>query len=354
MLNSTVPTSQNPVNNFTVAASASTSSIIATPASSQEDVDWYTVREISPLRVCPADVAELPDPYDLDQYVTDWDEAFSAQPDTIQWQLEPLIERGTANVIYSDAGVGKSLISLELAASIAQCEPVIYIDSENRKQDHVERLTDMGYGPEKLRNLIMVSFPQLPALDTARGGEVLLAYAKKRNAGLVIIDTTMRFVDGKENDADTFNSMYRHTMLPLKGAGITTLRLDHEGKDASRGQRGSSGKRGDVDSVWRLTHNNGNRWLDNEKTRTNHYPDKIRLEIIQDPHLAHAYHWDRDYMSPTAKTKGLSDDAELIATLGITSRRGIQMALADKGLKMGVRRIEDARLELGFAVSEGE
>jgi AAA domain len=299
-----------------------------------------------PWEAGPArDVPREADPCDLDRYVTDWEAAFSRQPAEVEWLYQPVLERGTANVIYSDAGVGKSLVSLELAASIARTEVVIYVDSENRTVDHVDRLGDMGYTPEKLKNLIMLSFPQLPPLDSRRGGEVLCAYARKKGAALVIIDTTMRFVEGKENDSDTFNAMYRCTMLPLKAAGITSLRLDHEGKDSSKGQRGSSGKRGDVDSVWRLTHpqKGSTRWLDNEKTRSNHYPEKIRLEIIAEP-FGHVYHWDRDYLAPKRKAE-VNPDVKLLDDIGLppdAGRRVAQRLLAEKKIPMGTARLDAA------------
>lgn len=69
----------------------------------------------------------------------------------------------------------------------------------------------------------------------------------------VVIDTVSRVIAGKENDADTFAALYRYTMAPLKGAGIAVLRLDHAGKDVTKGQRGSSAKNADVDAVWTLT-----------------------------------------------------------------------------------------------------
>jgi len=265
---------------------------------------------------------------DLDRFeFTDWDAAWNEEPTNIEWLLEPLLERGTANVIYSDAGIGKSLVALEAAASIAQVEPVLYVVSENRRRDHRDRLMAMGYTPAKLKNLHMLSFPELPPLDKHEGGDVLLRLAKKVGAALVVIDTTMRFVDGKENDADTFNAMYKHTMLPLKGAGICSLRLDHEGKDASRGQRGSSGKRGDVDSVWRLTHpdKGSNRWLENEKDRSHHYPDKIRLELEFTP-FGHGYHWDKDYLNSPSEEQGSCYAVTVLREAGVTPEMTVREA----------------------------
>jgi RecA-family ATPase len=282
---------------------------------------------------------------DLSRFTpVDWYQVWEDEPDDIQWLLQPVLERGTANAIYSEPGMGKSLISQEISAGIAKGgEVVVYIDSENRRLDWKDRLRRMGYSPDVLQNLKLYTFPELPALDSRKGGDIVLRIAQRDNAALVIIDTTMRFVDGRENDSDTFNDLYKHTMIPLKGAGITSLRLDHSGKDSSKGQRGSSGKSGDVDTVWRLSHpqNGKNRWLDKEKDRTGHCPDKIRLEIIEHPRLEHAWHWDRDYLTSTpyddaAAQKNLSaleilDDLEIPVTWG---REKIRQVLTEHGIKM--------------------
>lgn len=68
-----------------------------------------------------------------------------------------------------------------------------------------------------------------------------------------MIDTVSRTVNGEENDNDTWLLFYRCTGLLLKRAGIACLRLDHSGKDASKGQRGGSAKAGDVDATWKLS-----------------------------------------------------------------------------------------------------
>src|SRR5699024_6696910 len=52
---------------------------------------------------------------------------------------------------------------------------------------------------------------------------------------------------------DTWLAFYRHTGLAMKQAGIAMIRLDHAGKDESKGQRGGSAKVGDVDAVWRMS-----------------------------------------------------------------------------------------------------
>jgi hypothetical protein len=70
---------------------------------------------------------------------------------------------------------------------------------------------------------------------------------------VVVIDTVSRSVEGDENENDTWLAFYRHTGLALKRAEVAMIRLDHAGKDESKGQRGGSAKSGDVDAVWRLS-----------------------------------------------------------------------------------------------------
>jgi hypothetical protein len=60
-------------------------------------------------------------------------------------------------------------------------------------------------------------------------------------------------VAGEENSNDTWLGLYRHTGLKLKRKGVAVVRLDHSGKDETKGTRGGSAKSGDVDAIWKLT-----------------------------------------------------------------------------------------------------
>ncbi|MFI6534166.1 AAA family ATPase [Nonomuraea sp. NPDC050547] len=229
----------------------------------------------------------------------DWTHAFSAQPDDVPWLVEPLIEQGRSIAIYSPPKAGKSLFTLEIAAALATGRPVlgqaarepmrvVYIDIENSQADIVERLTNLGYGPDDLAllqaNLVYFSFPSLPVLDSSTGGQHLLAMAKAHQPALVIIDTVSRVIEGSENDADTFANLYRHALAPLKGMGISVIRLDHSGKDLEKGQRGSSAKGADVDAVWLLVKTTETQlYLKREMSRANHGVPLIELRRRADP-----------------------------------------------------------------------
>lgn len=185
--------------------------------------------------------------------------------DTEEWIISPLLPAGRIVALFSPAKTGKSLLMLEAAVAIARgtevlgvtpsrARRVMYVDFENDPRGDVRtRLKDMGRGPEDLDDLVYLSFPALPKLDTAMGGLVLSTLAQEYEVEVVIIDTISRAVAGPENDNDTWLNFYRHTGVLLKAAGIACMRLDHTGKDTTRGMRGGSAKDSDVDVAWLMT-----------------------------------------------------------------------------------------------------
>lgn len=194
----------------------------------------------------------------------DWHQLWSAETDE-EWILEPLLPARRQVVMYSAPKVGKSLLMLEIAAAVSNGRTVLgttpprpyrvlYVDFENDLRGDVRpRLQAMGYGPDDLSQLDYLSFPTIAALDSERGGRELITAATGWGDEIVVIDTVSRGVAGEENSNDTWLAFYRHTGLPMRRLGMTLLRLDHSGKDSTRGQRGGSAKGGDVDAVWRLT-----------------------------------------------------------------------------------------------------
>lgn len=194
----------------------------------------------------------------------DWQALWDDEDDE-DWIVEPLLPARRLVAIYSPPKVGKSLLMLEIAVGIARGvqvlgvtpdrpRRVLYIDFENDpKGDIRERLKAMGEKPQNLDNLVYLSFPTMAALDCAQGGHELMAAVDAYGCEVVVIDTVSRAVAGEENENDTWLAFYRHTGRALKAAGVALIRLDHTGKDETKGQRGGSAKSGDVDAVWRLS-----------------------------------------------------------------------------------------------------
>jgi len=232
----------------------------------------------------------------------DWHRLFAGAPDDTDWLVPDLFARGQSYALVATGKAGKSLLMLDVVVAGA-CgrsalgqpagEPfhVLYIDMENTGDDLTERLRDMGYGPDDLTRVHYLSFPTLPPLDTPTGGRDVVALAEHYNAELVVLDTVSRFVAGEENSADTYQNLYTHTGAPLKAAGRTVVRLDHQGHDNPRA-RGSSAKHDDVDAIWQLTASPGADGicyvqLKLERQRGSAHPGLIHLVRDPNPHLRH-------------------------------------------------------------------
>lgn len=268
-----------------------------------------------------------------------WVEAWKEHPADVDWLVEGFLERGTVNALFASPGTGKSLVTLELAVGIIRGgQTVVYIDDENRVCDLVERLQAFGCVPEELDRLRAYSFAGLPPLDTALGGTHLLALAVTAGAVLVVLDTTTRMVRGRENDSDTFLQLYRCSLVPLKARGVTVLRLDHPGKDAERGQRGSSAKDGDVDTIWQMTTVAAGREyrLERSKSRSGHGEPSYVLRRRFEP-LRHE--WTCPDGSPHDKLAGQLNALNVPLTAG---RDAVRKILAANGIKASNQQISAA------------
>jgi hypothetical protein len=250
--------------------------------------------------------------------ILDW-QALWADTTEEEWIVEPLLAKRRLVALYSAPKVGKSLLMLELAAGIASGRPVLgnsatqplavlYVDFENDPRGDIRtRLEAMGYAPSDLGNLCYLSFPTLAKLDTKQGADELLAAIAEYACEVVVIDTVSRSVAGDENENDTWLNFYRHTGLRLKQAEVAMIRLDHSGKDESKGQRGGSAKSGDVDAVWRLSKLGDDTFrLSCEAHRFPITEQVVDMQRVEDPHLRHKRDMD-------ARAKAID---EIIAKLG--------------------------------------
>lgn len=220
-----------------------------------------------------------------------WDAFWAADQREPEWLFDELIARGRAHVIYAVHKAGKSLLMLFAALQLVEAGcVVVYLDYEMTEDDLRERLEDMGAGPttdlERLRYALL---PSLPPLDSREGAAALLELIDRererwpdRHVALVI-DTFGRAVAGDENPADTVRAFFRLTGAPLKQRGVTWIRLDHAGKDDSRGQRGSSAKGDDVDVIWRLVPGDDGATLKRDAARMGWVPEALSYQRLEEP-----------------------------------------------------------------------
>jgi hypothetical protein len=248
--------------------------------------------------------------------------------------VEPFLARGRQHAIYAEAKAGKSLLLAFVAARLATGQavlsspasdpvPVLYLDYEMTEDDLEERLTEFGYGPaSNLSNLAYVLYPDLPPLDTPEGGKALIGAVDGMGARLVCIDTFSRAVKGGEQESDTYRAFARYTGIPLRERKVTVARNDHEGKDKSKGQRGSSAKDDDVEVVWRLERGDEQTFtVDRRRSRLPWIPSRIPLKQTSSDGFELT-------LADTAWPAGTADCAALLDQYGVpldaTTRDAIQ------------------------------
>jgi hypothetical protein len=192
-----------------------------------------------------------------------WAEFVDRDEGERRWLVPGFWPWGRAMALWASAKVGKSELALWCAVKLALGEDpwsgkkidpveVAYFDFEMTPDDLDDRLSAFDIDPVRLGHLHYFQLPPMHALDTEAGGREIEKLVRRHGAQAVVLDTFGRAVAGEENAADTVRAFYQHAGSRLKRLGIGYLRLDHAGKDQTKGQRGSSAKRDDVDVVWSM------------------------------------------------------------------------------------------------------
>lgn len=271
-----------------------------------------------------------PAPSTFVDWSTFWDRDWSLA----EWAFEDVLARGRGHALYASHKSGKSLLALFMAAKLATGDErivCIYLDYEMSQEDLFDRLEDMGYGPgADLSRLKYALLPTLPPLDTPAGAAALMQMVDgvqtewPEHHLVVIVDTISRAVAGEENSADTFRDFYANTGIELKRRSLTWARLDHGGKDPTKGQRGSSGKGDDVDVVWRLEKTQNGVCLHRDLARMPWVPEKVTFGMTEDPLSFRrlAEDW-------PAGTREVADELDRLQVPPTMSIKAAQQALRD-------------------------
>ncbi|BBY24133.1 AAA family ATPase [Mycobacterium stomatepiae] len=210
-------------------------------------------------------------------------------PSTTTQRLIPeIINAGEIVSVVGQGGTGKSLLMLDIAMALASGQPVLghpsvdpisvlYIDMENPVGEIFARRTSLGYHDHPLEKLSYYHMQDLPALDTAPGGRAMEALVKRDMPELVIFDTVSKVVAGEESKADTWQDLYKHSIILMRQANCAAVILDHQGHDTSKGARGSSAKRDNVDVQWIQTLSGNLITLKRDKCRTLHHTEVLKI-----------------------------------------------------------------------------
>lgn len=182
--------------------------------------------------------------------------------------IEPVLEVGDVVSLAARPGTGKSWFGYDLALALSdpdrgrflsykvlQHGRVLYLDSENRRAQALNRLKRLVRGnPAAAERLQYVSQPGL-RLDEVEGRRLLRQLVETTRPVLVVFDSLVRFHHGDENSS-TAMAQLAEAILPLsRDFDSAVLLIDHTAKgsgkkDALDAARGSSDKGAQVDRVW--------------------------------------------------------------------------------------------------------
>lgn len=202
--------------------------------------------------------------------------------------IPDIINAGQIVSLVGQGGTGKSLLMFDIALALATgqsvlghppAEPmsVLYIDMENPLGDVYKRRTNLGYHDNRLERLMYYHMPDLPALDTKAGGQFIEAMVGRHSPDLVVFDTISKLVAGEESKSDTWQDLYKYSLVPLRQINCAAVILDHQGHDATKGARGSSAKRDNVDLQWIQACKGDLVTLKRDKCRTLHDIETLKI-----------------------------------------------------------------------------
>lgn len=183
-------------------------------------------------------------------------------------RIQGLIPARGVVVMYGDAQAGKTFWAMDLCAHIALGLP---LHVQHVQQGSVLYVIAEGQGgfPKRLRALVQ-KFPDLPAapfrvirqavnLRELKNDLLIRARDVEEDGGglgLVVLDTLSQTLFGDENGADVIEYIGAANWLAQQ-IQCPILVVHHEGKDSSRGMRGHSALRGNVDAVIHVRANSG-------------------------------------------------------------------------------------------------
>jgi hypothetical protein len=167
--------------------------------------------------------------------------------------LDGILEENTVTVFTGRPGDGKSLLAAGIGAAISQGKDfaglettrahVLYVDRERQKLDHFrKRLKMMSAATGPTFKIWGRWISQgAPPLATSPS---LLAWVKKHPRCLIIVDSQIAFLDGREESSATDMRAFYDEWGQLSNYGATILILHHVGKADGSVSRGS----GDIEA----------------------------------------------------------------------------------------------------------
>lgn len=195
------------------------------------------------------------------------------------WLIEGHLPRSVLAQVYGPPGQGKSNLVLDLALTVAQHEPVVYVVAEDELQYKSRKHAWCGFhrmGAGQLYFwLAPVNLLQSDAVD-----ELLDAIAPL-NPSLIIFDPLAQCaVGGNLDETADMTVVCNHLNILRRETDATILVVHHTGWNETH-ERGSSVLRGNCRTIYKLTQSDdGLITFDCEKMNNAPLPDAIHFRMI--------------------------------------------------------------------------
>jgi len=171
-------------------------------------------------------------------------------PPSDRWCIEPLIMKGRPALLFGPGGVGKSLIALTCALSVAYGleiipgmapaihGPVLYLDWETTKDVINDRIQSIATGHGFTPTPKSVYYRRC-VRPLANDAEELSALVADKGIVLVIVDSSA-YAMGAQGEYGDANESILRMHEGLRTIGVTSLLVDHVNKTDAKAKGGAS------------------------------------------------------------------------------------------------------------------
>ena len=195
------------------------------------------------------------------------------------YQIKGILARGGVNVIFGDSQSGKTFLMLDMAASVATGSPFAGKKTKKGSVLYVSAEGNGGLG-KRLRALAQ-KYPGLPEaplriirqpvdlIDMLNDLEsrVYDLQDDQGDLGLIVLDTLSQTLGGRDENGPDMATYIKAATRLAAVFSVPVVIIHHIGKDATRGARGNSSLRCNVDGMFRITNSDGQRGMAGEKMR---------------------------------------------------------------------------------------
>lgn len=212
-----------------------------------------------------------------------------------RWLLRGKVVQGGLTAIYSEPGLGKSFVAIDMGIAAVLGETwwgeqfpansrVLYVAAERHREvaDRVKAAcVKRGVNIKQLANFTIVAAPR-PAQVTADLLD-LIEVTQKLEPTLIIFDTFARMtLDSDENSTKDMGRLVENFLQVVNAAGeqCSGVIVHHAGKDKSKGMRGNTALLGALDAVLKLEKSGRYLRLSVEKINAAETPLPARFEIV--------------------------------------------------------------------------